>query len=281
MAAPDIHAYLDYRRYLRDWFDARKAGNPRFSHRLFARKAGQSSPSLLLHVIERKRNLTPATTEAFAKAMDLAPAEAEFFSALVALDQAETFEDRNRAFERVRATRRFREARRLEGEGVEYLSRWYYAAVRELASCAEFRPDPEWIAATLRPRITPAQARGALELLLSLGLLKQEEDGSVVPAEASIVTPHEVSGLAAGNYHAAMIERARESIGQYKAAERHYCAVTVAVPLSLVPRLKRELDAFQERILDLCDGADPPRERVYQVNLQLVPLSAPLPSEEE
>lgn len=281
MARPDIFTYLDYRRYLRDWFDARKAGNPRFSHRLFARRAGQSSPSLLLHVIDKKRNLTAATTEAFCTAMELKGDEAEFFSALVLLDQAETLEERNRAWERVRATRRFREARRVEGQGVEYLSRWYYPAIRELASCEEFRADPAWIASVMRPAVTVEQAAAALELLLSLGLLKKTDEGGVVPAEASVVTPHEVSGLVIGNYHGAMLDLARSSIGVYKAAERHFCGVTVAVPLALVPRLKREFDAFQERVLDLCDGADPPRERVYQINLQLVPLSAPLPASEK
>lgn len=278
---PDIFTYLDYRQYLRDWFTARKAGNPRFSHRAFARRAGQSSPSLLLHVMDRKRNLTAATIESFCKAMDLKGEDADFFATLVALDQAESHEDRNRAWEKVSATRRFRDARRIEGDGFEYLSRWYYAAIRELAACEDFRPDPEWIAWALRPKITEEQARAAIDLLLRLGLLRAEPDGSLVPAEGSVVTPHEVAGLAASNFHAAMIERARESIGQYKAAERHYCSVTVSVPLSLVPKLKRELDGFQERLLDLCDSADPPRERVFQINFQLLPLSVPLPITEK
>ena len=39
MSLPDLYAYLDYRKYLEDWFDARKAANPRFSHRMFARRA--------------------------------------------------------------------------------------------------------------------------------------------------------------------------------------------------------------------------------------------------
>lgn len=274
---PDIFRYLDYRAYLRDWFDAKKATNPRFSHRLFARKAGQRSPSLLLHIIERQRNLTPATTEAFARALGLGAEEAEFFSSLVHFDQAETLEERNKAWERVSATRRFRDARRLDTDSVDYLSHWYYPAVRELAACAEFRADPEWVASVLRPRISVPQARHALDLLLSLGLLRRDDDGRVVQGDASLVTPHEVSGMAASNYHAAMVERAREAIGQYRAEERHYCAVTVSVPLSLVPRLKRELNAFQERILDLCDGDEGSRERVYQVNLQLVPLSEAMP----
>lgn len=273
--SPDLFQYLDYRRFLADWFAARKAANPRFSHRAFARKAGQGSPSLLLHVIEGKRNLTPATAESFTRAMALRPDETEFFHALVHLAQAEAVDDRNRAWERVRATRRFREARRLEGDGFEYLSAWYYPAIRELALCDGFRPDPDWIAATLRPRITVSQARKGLDLLLSLGLLRREEDGRVVPAEASVATPHEVGGLAALNYHRGMSERAREAIAEVPRDERHYCAVTVSIPLDLVPRLKRELDALQERLLDLCDSHEGPRDHVYQVNLQLFPLSVP------
>ena len=272
MDAPDIYRYLDYRRYLDDWFRARKESNPRFSHRAFARKAGQASPSLLLHVIEGKRNLTPTTTEAFVKALGMKGEDADFFSALVLLAQAESHEDRNRAWERVSATRRFREARRVEGEGVEYLSCWYYPAIRELAACEGFRGDPEWIAATLRPKITVAQAQKALDVLGSLGFLRKEGE-ALIPAEASLVTPHEVAGMAAYNYHTGMIDRAKDALTT-PAAERHYCAVTVAIPSTLVPRLKRELDAFQERLLDLCDSAQDSKDRVYQVNLQLLPLSS-------
>jgi uncharacterized protein (TIGR02147 family) len=278
MAAPDIFTYLDYRKFLRDWFNAKKTGNPRFSHRAFARRARQASPSLLLHVIEGQRNLTPATTEAFTSAMALAGEEAEFFAALVAFEQAETLDDRNKAWERVRATRRFREARRLDSEAVEYLSHWYYPAIRELAACPGFRADPDWIASQMMPRITAAQARKALDVLRSLGLLVAEGD-TLVPADASVVTPHEVIGLAGVNYHLGMIDRARDALQSVPHLERHYCAVTVAIPTGLVPRLKRELDAFQERVLDLCDGTDLPRERVYQVNLQLVPLTVRSPSE--
>lgn len=279
MAAPDIFTYLDYRKFLRDWFAARKAGNPRFSHRAFARRAKQASPSLLLHVIEGKRNLTPATTEAFTNAMALTGEEAEFFSALVAFDQADTLDERNKAWERVRATRRFREARRLDGDAVEYLSHWYYPAIRELAACGGLRADPEWVAAQMMPKVTVAQARKALEVLRSLGLLVEDASGYLVPADASVVTPHEVVGLAGMNYHLGMIERARDALQGVPHQERHFAAVTVAIPVSLVSRLKRELDAFQERVLDLCDGADLPRDRVYQVNLQLLPLTARIAGE--
>ncbi len=274
MTEPDLYTYLDYRKWLEDWFAWKKASSPRFSHRAFARKAAQASPSLLLNVIARRRNLTPATTAAFAQATGLDDAAASFFAALVALDQATDNEARGEAWERVRAAKRFREARRLDGEAVEYLSCWYYPAIRELATCDGFQADPDWIAATLRPRITPAQARRGLDLLLSLGLLERAQDGTVRVTTTSLATPHEVAALAAYEYHRGMLARAAEALSTAPPRERHFCGVTVSMPERLLPAVKRELDALQERLLDLCDSAEGPRERVFQINLHVVPLSA-------
>ena len=269
----DIYAYLDFRRFLDDWFRAAKQGNPRFSHRMFARLAGQKSPSLLLQVIRGERNLTPATSEAFCSAMQLRPAEATFFADLVRLNQAKTTDEQNQAWARISASRRFREARQLEARGVEVFSNWHHAAVRELAARDDFDPDPEWIAKQLRPRVTPAQARKAVEALLEVGLLVESDSGQIEQGDASLVTPHEVAGMAGRNYHRSMLTLAAASTDSADREERHLSAVTVCIPRTLIPRLKREIDAFQEKLLDLCDSAEDPAEQVYQLHLALFPLS--------
>lgn len=269
---PDPHAYLSYRAFLRDWFDARKAADHRFSHRLFARKAGVHSPSFLKEVMDGKRNLTAAALDGVQAALALPKEEAAFFAELVRLEQAESDSERNAAWERISASRRFRDAHRLEGAGMRYLSHGYYPAIRELAARPDFVADPAWIAGELLPRITPAQARQALDTLFELGLLV-EEKGRVRPAQVSLVTPHQVAGLAAHNYHRDMLARASESIEAVEPPDRHLLGVTVAIPRALVPRLKAELDAFQERILDLCDAHADQAEQVYQIQFQLFPLS--------
>ena len=273
--AISVYEYLDYRRFLEDWFRAAKAGNSRFSHRMFARMAGVKSPSLLSQVMKGERNLTATTTGGFSRAMALPAAEAAFFADLVRFNQAETQEAQNKAWSRISSSRRFREARRLEGQSFDYISHWHYPTIRELAHRDDFDPDPKWLARTLRPRITEAQAASAMELLLSLGLLAEDEHGVPRPADGSVVTPHEVAGLAARNYHRGMLELARDSIEGANPDERHLAAVTVAIPQSLVPELKAELNRVQERLLDLCDASVADAERVYQVHLALFPLSEP------
>jgi uncharacterized protein (TIGR02147 family) len=276
---PDLFAYLDHRAYLRDWFMWKKTENPRFSHRLFARLAGHKSPSLLLLVSRGDRNLTDATLPGFIKALVLDPEEAEFFSLLVALDRASLDEERTDVFHRISASRRFRAARRIEGDSFRYLSHWYIPAVRELATCPGYRHDPAWIATALRPPITVEQAADALDTLEALGMVRVGGDGTVQVADATLATPREVVGLAVHNFHNAMLTRAHAAIPAFSPRERYLGAVTVAVPSARIADLKAVVAEFQERFLDLCDSMDGDADRVLQLNLQLFPMSAALTSE--
>lgn len=269
---PDLFSYLSYRSYLEDWFSARKAADHRFSHRLFARRAGASSPSLLSEVIANKRNLSPPMIDGFTRALGLQSSSADFFRDLVAFDQAPTDADRNAAWERISAHRRFLRARPIEGAAFAYLSSWVIPATRELALRRDFVAEPDWIARTLQPPVPPSVARDALQVLFALGMLA-ERDGRIVPVDVSIATPHEVRGLAAHNYHRQMLERALGAIEGVPSRERHLVGLTVALPERLVPELKAELDRLQERLLHLCDEHAPEAERVYQIELCLFPLS--------
>ena len=196
-----------------------------------------------------------------------------FFSHLVKLDQAKTDKERNLAWRNISATKRFREARQIEGQSVAYLSHWYYPAIRELALRGDFQGDPEWIASQLRPSIKVEQAKQALDSLIDLGMLA-EKTGRLRPAEGTVVTPMEVAGMAVHNYHRGMLERAGESMDAFDPDERYLGGLTVAIPETMVDQVKDEIKAFQSRMLDLCDSAENDAERVYQLGLQFFPLSA-------
>ena len=85
MDEPSIYRYLDYRAYLRDWFAARKAEDPSFSRREFARRAGRTSPGFLTEVMDGTRQLTAPTVAAVTHALGLSRAESTYFGSLVAL----------------------------------------------------------------------------------------------------------------------------------------------------------------------------------------------------
>jgi uncharacterized protein (TIGR02147 family) len=276
--APDIFAFTDFRAWLAAYYDAAKQHQPAFSYRWFSRRAGFASPNFLKLVIDGERNLSPDSVRRFADALRLDPGERRFFADLVEFAQAAAADEKNAAWERVAASRRFRAARRIDARFFEYLSRWYYPAVREMVARADFVEDATWIARQLRPRIKPAEARRALALLTELGLLERDASGRLVRGEPSLTTGHEVRSLAIGNFHRQMMQRAAESIETVDRAERDLSALTVCVAAERVPELKARIQAFREALLDLCDRDTAP-EVVYQLNIQLFPLTSASPGE--
>lgn len=272
--APAIQNYLHHTDYLRDWFTWKKQVSPRFSHRAFARRMGEASPSVGVDLIAGRRRVTPAMFAPLCKALGLSAEERRYLQLLVDLDRARNPVEKNAAWERLSAHRWFRQARKVDGDGFRYVSDWTCPAIRELAARSDFRADARWIARTLRPAISEARAQRALDTLVELGLLTVDDTGGATQSEASIVTPTQVQGLAVHNYHDGMLALAREGITRFDREERHYTGVTVCIPESLVPEIKQEIAAFAERLLDRCDNTDDPPERVYQLHLVAFPLSS-------
>ena len=270
--APDIFEYTDYRMYLGDYYTAAKANTKAFSYRYFSRKAGYSSPNFLKLVVEGKRNLSSDSIDRFGKALKMTASERRFFRDLVDFCQAETVEEKNKAFDRVAASRRFRGARRLERAFFLYLSRWFYVAIRELAAHPDFDTDPVWIAEQLVPPIQPAEAQEALDALFELGLLVRSKDGKVSRGETSVTTGHEVRALGVKNYHRQMLQRAAESMKLVPQVQRDISALTVCISPTAVTDFKERIHAFREGMLDLGDRDDNPTA-VYQLNIQFFPLS--------
>ena len=104
-------------------------------------------------------------------------------------------------------------------------------------------------------------------------MLVPDADGGATQTEQSVVTAHEVASVAVRRYHQVMGELAVAELEHKGGSERHFGAVTVLVPPALVPTLKSEIAAFQERMLALCDDSEDPGEVAMQLNLQLFPLS--------
>jgi uncharacterized protein (TIGR02147 family) len=269
-----VYDFLDYRAYLRAYYEAAKRTRPSFSFRLFSKLAGLRSPNFLKLVIEGERNLGADSITRFAGALGLDAADGEFFADLVAFGQAQTMAEKNRAFERIAASRRFRQARRIDGELFAYLSHWYNPAVRELAARSDFREDPRWIAAELRPPISTTEAADALKLLLSLGLLVRDpETGRVARGEPTLTTEHEVSALGAAAFHRQMLERAGQSIELFARDKRDLAALTVCVSPKTAALVKERIHQFREALAEICDS-DHDGRVVYQLNVQWFPLSS-------
>lgn len=269
----DIVDYLDYRAFLRDYYAAKKAQGRGFSHRAFSRKAGLRSPNYLKMVMDGDRNLTNPMAERFAKALGLEGEAAEYFVDLVRFNQAKTASERNKSYQHLTSSRRYKNAHRLDVAHAAYHSTWYIPALRELAARSDFQDDPAWIAKTLAPKISQTDATRALKTLIELGLLVRNENGRVTRGEAQVATERETSSLHIANYHRSMMERAAESIDLFPSQDRDISSLTLCISADGIRRFKERIQRFRTELLELESMEDEPTQ-VVQINFQLFPLSS-------
>src|SRR5205809_2149006 len=97
----DVFSYQDFRVFLRDFYTDRRQVDRKFSIRFFARRAGLRSENYLKVVMDGRRNLTAKNLPKFVKGLGLGPTQAEFFEALVNLNQAKDLTERRDLLERV------------------------------------------------------------------------------------------------------------------------------------------------------------------------------------
>lgn len=280
MSLPSVFSYLDYRVFLIDWFNSRKQADPNYSYALFA-KAGGCSKAALANVLSGARNPRPDTLDAFSRAMELPPIERNYLGLLVVLATAPDMTTRRNAMERILSTERNRQMRWAEHEDdsdvLRYLEHWYVPAIRELAAHPKFRADPEWIVATLRPRISVEEAESALETLFDLDYLRRTEDGRVEPRDVRFQTEPDAWQFAADHYHRTVIPGMLQDMDTTRHDDQHAVAATMLLPEALIPEAKARMNALVQQLAAESDdhGIEGPR-RVYQLALQLFPISEPL-----
>lgn len=269
---PRVHDFLDYREYLRAYFDAKKAMNPHFSHRVFAREAGLGSQSYLSMVIERKRNLSMRSLPKFIDGLKLAGRERSDFETLVRYDQCDDLEEKSRLFSELLKQRSNRsELFDLERERFEFLSQWHAVAIYVLVGLQGFQYDPEWISRALGRKITSAQAREALSLLSRLGLIVESE-GVWRQVLGAITVKDNTRAMAVARYHEAHLRLAFEALKKLPIEQREMAGATISIPASHLDELKEKIRAFR-RELNTWSSSFQDSNQVFQVNLQLFPLS--------
>ncbi|MCB9735797.1 MAG: TIGR02147 family protein [Deltaproteobacteria bacterium] len=259
--------FVDYREYLAALVSHHKNIDRSFSYRGFARKAGLASPNYLQQVISRNRNLAPASVPAFAKGFGMSRADARIFQFMVEFDAARTDDEKNQWCDRLLDHERGHARRK----AVSAHRQWYPLVIREMAALPGFQPDPAWVAPRLRPAITEAQARRALELLFDAGLLLRAHDGAVRPGPGEALEPP-LAELAARNAERSrgqlVSQTLNDRLDTVRSLSLRLTPSAVSAANAAIDRLIGELEA-----LVAADGEAPPAE-IHTLAVALFPVTA-------
>lgn len=269
---PDIDPYDCYRRYLGDWFQVQKIRNPRFSHRLFARRAGFSSSAFLPLILQGKRNLTDRHLDGFVGALQLSPRGAAIFRALVAKGNARD-EGARRSAEAALRSARLGSARRVSSDQVRFYDSWRHVAVHQALDCIAVSDDLKSLRAFLRPAPTLAELRRSLELLETLHLVKRDAQGCWKTNDANLLGDSRLPSWRLREFQAQMIDLGKTAHERFPSGRTVERTETLAVGLPAAERIRDRVRRCLDEIVEIALSDPGPPATVLQFNAQLFPLS--------
>ncbi|OGS37469.1 MAG: hypothetical protein A2293_11090 [Elusimicrobia bacterium RIFOXYB2_FULL_49_7] len=267
--------YVDYREFLKDYYEFKKLTQAGFSHRYFLAKAGLKGPNFLKNVIDRKKSLSSISIPQFAKALELNKKESEYFAALVLFNQAKQISRKQFYFNQLSEFATQSNAQQIQKNQMAYFSNWYNVVVREFIHCNFFTGDFEALAHALYPQITPRQAEKAVDLLLELNLIRKDNDNVFRLTSNIMTTGPEIKSMGVREYHRNMIEISKQAIDDIPLEKRYYRTITGSFSEDTFEKIKLEVDSARRKILALIESDQGPR-KVFQINMQLFPLQSNL-----
>lgn len=270
----NIFAYDSYREFLRDLYLLKKKEAKGFSHRVFIRMCGFSSPNFLKLVIEGKRNLGKKAQEQIIQTLCNNRLEKEYLCALINFEQADTIDEKNEHLSTIARLRHRKNVKVIDIDQYEYLSKWNNVAIRELVALDDFQEDAEWINSRLGTNLSPSAIKNTIQKLVAMNLLKRDETGRLTQTDMNIVCDPRIFSVAVNNYHKEMLIKASEAIEKAKSANRDITALTVTVDRATYERIVSEIKRCREQIHHLASEAIS-KDVVYQVCFQAFNLSRP------
>ncbi|MBQ1824575.1 MAG: TIGR02147 family protein [Fibrobacter sp.] len=271
----DLFGYLNYRDFLRDAYEERHSGDWRFSHRYIADRAGFDS-SMFNKILQGKRNLTERMVKVFADIFCSDDREKAYFANMVAFNQAKTHSESRQYLEKLVATKECK-VEDLAKDQFEYFDHWYHAVIRELVTFYPYVGDDAALGLMVRPPITASQVKSSIALLERLSMIrKNEETGMYEQMQGLISSGSESYSTAVNSYIQQNLDVAQTAMDRFGKGERNLSTLAFACDESTYDELVEMVRRFRREILAKVSQCGKPN-RVFQLGMQLFPLSDPYP----
>lgn len=244
---PNLNKRAAFSLLVREEFLRRCKNNPSYSLRSFARQLGVD-PSLLSKVIRGQRQPSEDLVKCVGPLIGIKPQQI---------------------------------SKLLKGSGdVSYLmvsddifsviSDWFHFAILELIKTKEFESDLSWIAQRLCIHKTEAQA--AIERLERLDFVEIKKGKYCLKAQNNTWANNEMTSAARKNLQKQLAIKAAEAIDDIPFSLRESGSLTIATPKTLIPEIKKKIQAFRREIDEFIEAQDAPDE-VYQLVVSFYPLT--------
>jgi uncharacterized protein (TIGR02147 family) len=229
------------------------------------------SAATLVRILNGKRNLSKTLLPVFINYLKLPEEAAEYFSLMVQLAHAKDISKKTRVYQDL-LDRRSRRIQKLNPKHYSLFERWYLLALREIIDIMGNVDDCNSIAENLRPPVPAKMIKKEIEMLKNLEIITDDGNGRLYATDKLLSTGETWENVAIQKYQSEMIRLADGALLNYPKSERDISTMTVGLCPDDIIKVKEIMKRTRQEIMTLAEDAKN-REYVYQINIQVFPLS--------
>lgn len=278
--AIDIFTYNNFRKYIKDYYDANNAVQPAFSYQFLADKGGFDNRILVYRIIENK--LKKIATEyciKLSKAFNHTPQEAEYFSCLFDLDQIRNEEKRcaiRKRMNEIIDSRNIKVRMVKKDEDHEtYYAELYHSVIRALIGFIHpSKHESKQLRGLLLLPVTEEQVCESISLLERIGFIREDTSGAYeICTEENIRTSREYSQKYKDILNLKYMEVARTLIERHiPTTPKLFKTKTIGISDHTYREICRLTDEMINKI-DILVQNEQEADRVYMYQFTFIPLT--------
>lgn len=270
----NILDYTEYHLFLSDFYVWRKSLDTRFSYRFICAKIGVKSTGHLALILQGKARISPNLVDKFARLCRLQKRERQYFEYMVLYNQAKSHQDKQYYFGKMTGFAGSA-VHQVHAEQYEFYSRWYHSVVWVVLEAISFKDEYAMLGQLLKPSVGAADVQKSVDLLIRLGLVKRDEQGYCRPVCSIVDSGYKAPSVAVNSYIVSMLDMAKEAVDRFEREERTLSWATVSVSEKGYREILEEARQFRRKAMMIAESDH--ARRVYQINLQMFPVSETLP----
>ncbi len=268
---PNISDYLDYRKFMVDYYNYKKKTTPDFSHTVWTNLAGFKSRSFLRLVMLGKRSISADSILLVARSLELNKQDTDFFYNLVSFNQSDNFKNREFYLNKLMKTNVAKKLNTIK-DSYRYLNNHITPRVQIALMIPFLDKTPEKIAQLLNANI--AQVNQSLTSLKSLGLADYDtksEQWSTI-SEKLFSLPDDFGNVAIQSFHQKSLNEAITAITQINQS-RNFSSLLLVLNDDEYQSLLKDYKDFEKTIIAKYGITDGLNKRIYQINKNFIPVS--------
>lgn len=282
IAVPKLADYMEYRQFLADWFAYRRKLSAKeirpYGYQMFSAAANIKSPNYLKMIIEGRRNLSDDMVGKFGKALGFQKEQTEEFRYLVHWNQATDPVERNvylKKLSELRVEKKLRSGE-IDRKTWDKIPNWVAWVLYAMVDQEGVKFDLASLKKTLRGKASEHEIDEALKSLLAGGELVRDEATGVISKSRNLIeSPEDVPVALIRKLQAQLMLLGLESLYQDAATDREFGTLTMSLTKAEFEEVKFKLRQMRKSLHkdNTVARGQGLGERVYQLNIQLFPVT--------